>query len=127
MLAERTGVYNGRMPFDPITTAIISSIIGSAVQEVANLPPPHTPVPVGIPRILPENTTKGELVVGSPTSAAVDGRPMTLAPGVQIRDPFNTMVLPGMIRQPVPVRYQTDMTGAISKVWILSQQEAAKP
>jgi len=27
----------------------------------------------------------------------------------------------------VPVRYQTDPTGAISRVWILSAQEAAQP
>jgi hypothetical protein len=50
-----------------------------------------------------------------------------LAPGVQIRDPFNTVVLPGQIREPVPVRYQMDTSGAINKVWILSQREAAQP
>jgi hypothetical protein len=77
--------------------------------------------------MLPENTTKADMIVASPTSAMVDGRPMVLAPGVQIRDPFNMMVLPGMIRQTVPVRYQTDISGAISKVWILSQREAAQP
>lgn len=116
------------MPLDPITSAIVSSIIGNAVQEIANRPPPTAPVPaIGIPRMLPENARKGELTVASPTSAAIDGQPMVLAPGVQIRDPFNTMVLPGMIQRPVPVRYQTDMTGAISKVWILSVQEAARP
>lgn len=70
---------------------------------------------------------KGEMVVSSPTSAMVDGKPMVLAPGVQIRDPYNTVVLPGMIQRLVPVRYQIDMSGAISKVWILSQQEAAQP
>jgi len=70
---------------------------------------------------------KGEMVVSSPTSAMVDGKPMVLAPGVQIRDPYNTVVLPGMIQRLVPVRYQVDMSGAISKVWILSQQEAAQP
>ena len=50
---------------------------------------------------------------------------MALAPGVQIRDPFNMLVLPGMIQRAVPVRYQMDVSGAIAKVWILSQQEAA--
>jgi hypothetical protein len=116
------------MPLDPITSAIVSSVIGSAIQEIANLPPPTSPVPdVGIPRILPDESKKGELTVASPTSAAIDGQPMLLAPGVQIRDPYNTLLLPGMIQRPVPVRYQTDLSGAISRVWILSQQEAAKP
>ena len=135
MLADRpelsataTRVYNGRMPIDPISAAIVSSVVGSAIREIANAQPPSSPVPLeGVPRTLPEHTMKGEMVVSSPTSAMVDGKPMVLAPGVQIRDPYNTVVLPGMIQRLVPVRYQTDMSGAISKVWILSQQEAAQP
>jgi hypothetical protein len=114
------------MPLDPITSAIVSSVIGSAVQEIANAPGPSSPVPaVGIPRILPEDTKKGELMVASPTSGSIDGQPVALAPGVQIRDPFNMLVLPGMIQRAVPVRYQMDVSGAVAKVWILSQQEAA--
>jgi hypothetical protein len=114
------------MPLDPITSAIVSSVIGNAVQGIANQPPPTSPVPdVGVPRMLPIDTKRGQLSVSGPTSAAIDGQPMALAPGVQIRDPYNTLVLPGMIQRAVPVRYQTDPSGAISKVWILSQQEAA--
>jgi hypothetical protein len=114
------------MPLDPVSAAIVTTVIGSAVQEIANLPPPTSPVPdVGVPRTLPSDSKMGEMTISSPTNAIVDGRPMLLAPGVQIRDPFNTLVLPGMIQRAVPVRYQTDPSGAISKVWILSQQEAA--
>lgn len=121
-------VYNGGMPVDPITAAIVGSIVNSMVQEIANAPGPTSPVPIeGVPRTLPENTIKGEMQVFSPTSAAVDGQMRMLAPGVQIRDPFNTVVLPGQIRELVPVRYQVDMSGAISRVWILSQREAAQP
>ena len=116
------------MPLDPITSAIVGSVVGGVLNEISNLPPPGSPVPLeGPPRVLPENTIKGEMVVASPTSASVDGRPMMMAPGVQIRDPFNMMVLPGMIQRPVPVRYQTDVSGAISRVWILSAKEAAQP
>jgi hypothetical protein len=116
------------MPVDPITAVIVGSVVNSVVQEIASLPPPGSPVPIeGVPRTLPANTLKGEMQVFSPTSASVDGQMKVLAPGVQIRSPFNTVVLPGEIRQAVPVRYQMDMSGAISKVWILSQQEAAQP
>ncbi|HTY04050.1 MAG TPA: hypothetical protein VMC81_10010 [Rhodocyclaceae bacterium] len=116
------------MPIDPITAAIVGSVINNALGEIANAPPPVASVPIeGVPRVLPEGTIKGEMIVGSPTSAMVNGRPMVLAPGVQIRDPYNMTVLPGMIGQPVLVRYQTDVSGAISRVWILSQQEAAQP
>jgi hypothetical protein len=116
------------MPVDPITATIIGSVVGSVIQEINNLPPPGSPVPIeGVPRMLPANTLRGEMIVFSPTSAAVNGEMRMLAPGVQIRDPFNMVVLPGMLRQRVPVRYQTDPSGAISKVWVLSQREAAQP
>jgi hypothetical protein len=116
------------MPVDPITAAIVGSVVNSMIQEISNAPGPSSPVPIeGVPRTLPENTIKGQMQVFSPTSAAIDGQMRMLAPGVQIRSPFNTVVLPGELREAVPVRYQVDMSGAISKVWILSQREAAQP
>jgi hypothetical protein len=127
-MAHPASAYNSDMPLDPITATIVGSIIGSAMNQMGNTSPPSESVPaVGVPRILPEGTTKGQMVVASPTSASVDGQPMILAPGVQIRDPFNMAVLPGMIQQPVPVRYLTDPSGAIARVWILSAQEASQP
>lgn len=121
-------VYNGSMPFDPITSAIVNAIISAAVEQISSLPPPSSPVPaVGIPRLLPNGTSKGELSVSSPTTGQIDGKDVILSPGVQIRDPYNMMVLPGMIRQPVPVRYLTDVAGFVNRVWILSAQEAAQP
>ena len=121
-------VYNGRMPLDPITSAIVSSIIGSALQQMSTPSAPSSPmVSVGVPRTLPEGAIAGSMVVSSPTSASVNGQPMVLSPGVQIRDPFNMVVLPGMVQQPVPVRYITDPSGAIARVWILSAQEASQP
>jgi len=116
------------MPFDPITSAIINAIISSAVEQIANMPAPSAAVPaVGIPRVLPKDTSRGQLVVSSPTNGQIDGKDVTLSPGIQIRDPFNMVVLPGMIRQPVTVRYQTDVAGFVTRVWILSAQEAAQP
>jgi hypothetical protein len=119
------------MPFDPITAAIVNAVVSTAVEQIASLPPPSAPaavVPaVGIPRVLPDGAKRGELVVSSPISGRIDGRDVTLSPAIQIRDPFNLMVLPGMIRQPVPVRYQTDPAGFVTRVWILSAQEAAQP
>ncbi len=121
-------VYNGRMPLDPLTSAIVSSIISSAMQQMSSPSAPSSPmVSVGVPRTIPEGTVAGSMVVSSPTSASVNGQPMVLSPGVQIRDPFNVMVLPGMIQQPVAVRYLTDPSGAIARVWILSAQEASQP
>jgi hypothetical protein len=116
------------MPLDPISSAIINAIIGSAVQQIASLPPASAPATnVAAPTALPQGLLQGVLSVSSPTTGQIDGKAVTLSPGVQIRDPLNMMVLPGMIRQPVLVRYQTDFAGYVSRVWILSAQEAAQP
>jgi hypothetical protein len=116
------------MPIDPITSSIIASVIGSAVQQLSALPPPGPPVPaVGIPRILPAGTNKGELQMTGPMSAVIDGKSMMLSPAVQARDPFNMTILPGMIQGTVPVRYSTDPSGTVNRIWVLSAQEAAQP
>jgi hypothetical protein len=116
------------MPVDPITAAIVGTVVGSMIQEISNLPGPYASVPVeGVPRLLPENTIRGDMMIHDLATATVNGQTLPLAPGVQIRDPFNMVVLPLQISALVPVRYQTDMSGAISKVWILSQREAAQP
>jgi hypothetical protein len=117
------------MPLDPVTAAIAASVVGAAMQQIANLPPPGTAnVPaVGVPRMLPGGTSKGTMVVSGPLAASIDGKPMSLAPGVQMLDPFNVYLMPMMVQRPVPVRYLVDLTGAITHVWILSGQEAAQP
>jgi hypothetical protein len=124
-------VYNCVMPFDPITAAIVNAVVTSAVSQLAALPPPSASTTgiqtTAMPRVLPKDTKRGQLVVSGPTSGQIDGQNVILSPAVQIRDPFNLRVLPGMIRQPVPVRYQTDLAGFVTNVWILSDQEAAQP
>ena len=116
------------MPVDPISAAIVGSVINSVIQEISALPGPVASVPVeGFPRMLPENTVRADMMILDMSTASVNGQPMLLAPGVQIRDPFNMVVMPTQMRSLLPVRYQKDVTGAITKVWILSQREAAQP
>lgn len=119
------------MPVSPLIPALIGSIVGNAADEIAALPPQGSAgspaVMMAPPRLLPPGTLKGQLMVRGPMSAEIDGKAMMLAPGVQIRDPLNMMVLPGMIQRPVPVRYLLDPAGSVHRVWILSAQEAAQP
>jgi hypothetical protein len=116
------------MPVDPIVSTIVGSVIGSAVQQISALPPPSPPVPaVGIPRILPQGTAKGELQMTGAFNAEIDGKVVMLAPGVQVRDPLNMSILPTMIQGTVPVRYTTDPSGTVNRIWVLSAQEAAQP
>jgi hypothetical protein len=116
------------MPVDPVTAAIVGSIVNGIVQGAVTPSEPVAAIPVqGFPRILPEDTLRGEMVVLDLTTARVNGKIVPMTPGVQIRDPFNMLMLPLQVqRQRMPVRYQADAAGAIRKIWILSQQEAAQ-
>lgn len=110
---------------DPITTAIVSSIIGSVV-EGALAPPPPQGVAAGIVRMLPQEAKSGEMQVpelGARWQVKIDGKTLPLSPGVQIRNELNMFVLPTMVQQPVKVRYLTDPTGMVYRVWILSGAE----
>jgi pyridoxal biosynthesis lyase PdxS len=56
----------------------------------------------------------------------IDGRIARLAPGAQIRDIENRLVLPVMLPAGSRVRYTVDAQGLVDKVWILSPAEAAR-
>ena len=50
---------------------------------------------------------------------------LQLAPGAQIRDAQNRIVLPISVAQPVPARFTLDAQGKVSRIWLLSDQELA--
>ena len=54
----------------------------------------------------------------------VDGARRELAPGAQIRDEFNRIVLPASLPSPRDVKFIEDTDGRIRQVWILAPQEA---
>ena len=111
---------------DPITTAIVSSVIGAALESALTPPPPEPAF--GIVRMLPEEAKRGEMM--PPTAfmqVQIDGKTLPMSPGVQIRNDLNMLILPTMVQQPVKVRYLTDYAGAVYKIWILSSAEASQP
>lgn len=110
------------MPVDPITSAIVSSIIGSAVQGLL-APPPAAPA-MGMVRILPMESKRGVMHPPVNGQTQIDGQLYLLSPGVVIRNEYNMAIPPLMLQAPVPVRYQTDALGAVYRVWILSAAEA---
>ena len=57
----------------------------------------------------------------------LDGKQAQLAPGAQIRDDRNMMIVPVALPPGVVVKYLLDDLGQVSRVWILSPQEAAQP
>jgi hypothetical protein len=54
----------------------------------------------------------------------VDGKQRELAPGAQIRDTSNRIVLPATLQSARDVKFVEDADGRIRHVWILAPQEA---
>jgi len=78
-------------------------------------------------RTIPPDTKRGEIQHVYDMVVEIDGQRMQLAPGAQIRDPDNRIVLPAALPPDTIVKYKLDSLGMVSRVWILSPQEAAQP
>lgn len=67
---------------------------------------------------------RGELVVGQPPEATLNGRPARLAPGARIRGESNMLQMPATLSgQRLVVNYTLDLSGMLLDVWILTPQE----
>ncbi len=56
----------------------------------------------------------------------LDGKRAQLAPGAQIRDESNRVIMPSALPPGSVVKYRRDTAGQVRDVWVLSTQEAAK-
>jgi hypothetical protein len=113
---------------NPVASAIFSSFI----DLISNAPPPGPPLPQsfievpGLQRMLPADARAGILQpIEQPNAAIIDGQPLRLAPGVQVRTARNALILPTMVTHVTTVRYLFDLTGAVHRIWVLSPEEAA--
>ena len=76
-------------------------------------------------RTIPAEASRGEMRHLQDMVIELDGRQARLAPGAQIRDTSNRIVLPASVTETMVVKYLLDGTGAVHRVWILSAREAA--
>ena len=84
-------------------------------------------VPAGLARAIPAEARRGVLQAPLAGSATIGGASLSLAPGLQIRDGHNRIVLPASLQEPQLVRYLVDGQGQLARVWILTAAEAARP
>ena len=77
-------------------------------------------------RSIPEAAKRGEMRHVQGMTVAIDGKAQRLAPGAQIRDPENRIVLPAALPPGAKVKYLLDAEGLVRQVWILTPQEAAQ-
>ena len=78
-------------------------------------------------RTIPADAKRGVMSHLQGMTVEVDGKPVDLAAGAQIRDGRNLIVLPTALPPNAVVRYQLDPDGKVRRAWILSPQEAAQP
>ncbi len=79
-------------------------------------------------RAIPDEATRGQLRYVGQTIVELDGVRAQLSPGAQIRTPDNRILVPNALPQDtLLVKYLVDAAGMVHRVWILTQDEAAKP
>lgn len=108
---------------NPLIPAIISGVLGTAQQAPG---PGAVQTPLAATRPLPQGAVKAVMDPPLQGVARFDGKTLQLAPGLQIRDTQNRVVMPFAVQQPVAVRYLVDAGGSVNRVWILTPEEAAR-
>jgi D-alanyl-D-alanine dipeptidase len=76
-------------------------------------------------RTVPPDAKRGVMRHLQDMVVQIDQAKARLAPGAQIRDIHNRLVLPTAMAQPTVVKYQMDALGHVSRVWVLTPEEAA--
>ena len=81
-----------------------------------------------LPRNFPADSLRGKLAIAHPPEALLNGAPARLAPGVRIRGQNNLLATTGAFAGlSFVVNYTIDMQGQIKDVWVLTDEELARP
>lgn len=77
-------------------------------------------------RTIPGDAKRAAIRHVQETVVALDGERALLAPGAQIRDTDNRLIVPTAIPEGVLAKYLLDAQGQVRRVWILTPAEAAQ-
>jgi hypothetical protein len=77
-------------------------------------------------RTIPEDAQRGVMRHVREMVVEIDGKQQRLAPGAQIRNEGNLIVVPGAVPPGTLVKYRLDVEGNVRQVWFLTPQEAAQ-
>src|SRR5205809_5584971 len=77
-------------------------------------------------RSIPQDARVGQIRHLQEMVVEIDGAAQQLAPGAQIRDASNRIILPTAIPPATLVRYVLDAEGKVRQVWILTPEEAQR-
>ncbi len=77
-------------------------------------------------RTIPADAKLGEIRHVNAMLVELDGKPVQLSPGAQIRDPDNRLMLPVSLSGKQSVKYLLDAQGMVHRIWVLTAQERAR-
>ena len=77
-------------------------------------------------RSIPDDARVGQIRHLQEMVVEIDGAAQQLAPGAQIRDASNRIILPIAIPSGTLVKYLVDANGQVQRVWILTPEEAQR-
>jgi hypothetical protein len=78
-------------------------------------------------RTLPADAERGEIRHVAGMTVNIDGIERQLAPGAQIRNADNLIIVPAAIpSEGATAKYRLDSDGSVRQVWILSPREASE-
>lgn len=107
---------------------LIPALIGTAINAVQPSGSEVQPAPAQTSlRSIPAQAKKADMQPPRDNIVQLGGKPLRLSPAAQIRSAQNLIMMPSQVQQPAPVRYLTDDNGNVSKIWILTAEEAAQP
>jgi hypothetical protein len=75
-------------------------------------------------RAFPGDVKRGEIRHVENMMVQIDGTPQRLAPGAQIRDAANRVMMPTALPAGAQVKYLLNEEGMVRQVWILTPEEA---
>ena len=119
-------VYNAAMPAPSIVSALISSVINAVVDSSLS-PSDQVLQESALVRPFPAEAKRGEMQPPQQGEVVIGGRTLYLSPGAQIRNADNRIIMPSAVQEAATVRYLTDASGAVFRVWMLTPEEASAP
>lgn len=105
----------------PILSPILSSFLALCLLAAA------APSAFAFDRPFAPNAKRGEMTPDRYPTIVISGKTYRLAPGARIWNAANLIVMPASIRGSHVVNYTEDRSGAVDRVWMLTDAEAERP
>ena len=77
-------------------------------------------------RTIPDDAERAQVRHVQENVIQLNGQLAQLAPGAQIRDTMNRLIVPMALPADAMVKYRLDEKGQVREIWILTDEEAAR-